>query len=73
MNGENCIGILKGLLGFQRRMQLAEVYFAEDASCKRESCPEQVKQTLYTQALEEAIRCVEKVYGLDGRESSSCL
>lgn len=69
MSGEGCASILRGLVGFQKRMRQAEVF---GDSCEHgTNCAEQLKSDLYICALEEAIRCVEIVYGLDSKESSS--
>lgn len=65
MSGEGCLGILKGLLGFQKRMRMAEVYGDQGRLCeKTQECAEKMKEDLYMEALEEAIRCVEIVHGI---------
>lgn len=68
MNGESCIGILKGLLGFQKRIQIAKAYGESGKLCGKGICPEEVKQTLYMDALEEAIRCVEIVHSQESAQ-----
>lgn len=66
MSGEGCVGILKGLLGFQKRMRTAEVYGVQGRLCeKAQECAERMKADLYMEALEEAIRCVEVVHGIE--------
>lgn len=63
MSGEGCVSILKGLIGFQKRMQAIEAYGAQGKLCEaREGCAEREKADLYMEALQEAIRCVEIVH-----------
>lgn len=70
MNGEGCVGILKGLLGFQKRMRLAEAFGENGKLCSdRAVCGERAKADLYMEALEEAIRCVEIVHGIESERA----
>lgn len=58
-----CLTILQGLINYHERMMLGDVYCQNGD--KGQKCPVSRMFDPYKEALQEAVRCVKKVYQLE--------